>query len=57
MKTIELKGCFKNVKVFFNGEHHEHSERSEGNEIKSIIIETDNNFDLMEWKDVKEVSK
>lgn len=51
MKTIELKGCFRNVKVFYNGSTHEHTERSEGNEIKSIIIETDNDFSLMEWKD------
>ena len=53
MKTFEFRGNFKDVKIFYNGENHEHSERSEGNEIKSIIIELDSSCEISELLDVE----
>ena len=45
---IKLIGKFRDVRIFYDGMNQEHSERSKGNEIKSVIIETDTDFDVSE---------
>ena len=50
---LEIKGNFRDVKVFYNGEPNGHI-RSKGNEIKSIIIEVDEDYELLKWENLND---
>lgn len=53
MKNIEIKGKFREIDLFFDGEEDYCSVMAKGNEVKSIVLKLDSDVEVLEWNSKK----